>query len=128
MIGYFFAIIPLYVLVYVPLSNIIFGSGVKRQLEEESSLELNSSFIASDDPLFCPKHSYNTYILSHEPLMVYIEGFLSRNESEHLVKVRYVYGSCFVFLTLPYIIFSFVSPDSPESSIWDSENGRTKQS
>ncbi|KAM3073628.1 hypothetical protein ACMFMG_004487 [Clarireedia jacksonii] len=88
MIGYFFAIIPLYVLVYVPLTNIIFGSGIKRQLEEDaSSLELNSSFIAADDPLFCPKHGYNTYILSHEPLMVYIEGFLSRNESEHLVRV-----------------------------------------
>jgi prolyl 4-hydroxylase len=91
MIGYFFAIIPLYVLVYVPLSQIIFGSGVKRQLEEESPLELNSSFIATDDPLFCPSHSYNTYILSHEPLMVYIEGFLSPNESEHLVRVRYVF-------------------------------------
>jgi prolyl 4-hydroxylase len=92
MIGYFFAIIPLYVLVYVPLSQIIFGSGVKRQFEDESPLELNSSFIATDDPLFCPSHSYNTYILSHEPLMVYIEGFLSPNESEHLVRVRYVFG------------------------------------
>jgi prolyl 4-hydroxylase len=45
--------------------------------------------IASDEPLSCPDHSYNTFILSHEPLMVYIEGFLSEEERKHLLKIRY---------------------------------------
>lgn len=110
MIGYFFAIIPLYVLVYVPLTNILFGGGIKRQLEEASSLQLNSSFIATNDPISCPKHSYNTYILSHEPLMVYIEGFLSLNESKHLVRVRCVCG----FLLFFFIVFDdFLIVSSP---------------
>lgn len=86
MLLYVFALIPLYVLVWVPLSQIIFG----RQSSLDEPLNLNSTFIASDEPLYCPEDSYKTYIISREPLMIYIEGFLKENESRHLVDVRCV--------------------------------------
>ncbi|KAI9650335.1 hypothetical protein NHQ30_000348 [Ciborinia camelliae] len=83
MLVYAFALIPLYVLVWVPLSQIIFG--YRSSLDEP--LNLNSTFIASHEPLYCPEDSYKTYIISREPLMIYIEGFLKGNESRHLVDV-----------------------------------------
>lgn len=102
---YLFAIIPFYVLIWVPLSNILFGSDLKHQYEDDAALQLqlNSSLIATNDPLYCPEHTYNTYILSQEPLVIYIEGFLRGNESEHLVGARLVFSfspcfsSCIVF-------------------------------
>jgi len=86
MLIYAFALIPLYVLVWVPLSQVIYG----RQSALHEPLDLNSSLIASDEPLFCPEDSYKTYIISREPLMIYIDGFLKANESKHLVDVRCV--------------------------------------
>ncbi len=41
-----------------------------------------------DGLLSCPSHSYNTYILSHEPLIIYIENFLSASEATHLLDIR----------------------------------------
>lgn len=66
----------------------IFG----RQSSLHEPLDLNSTFIASDEPLYCPEDSYKTFIISREPLMIYIEGFLKGNESNHLVDVRCVTG------------------------------------
>jgi len=89
MLGYFLALLPLYVFVYLPLSNSIYGKP-KEPSNEDVQQVLNSSFVADDIPLSCPSHTYNTYILSHEPLMIYIENFLSPEESEHLLKIRYI--------------------------------------
>ncbi|KAF7865843.1 hypothetical protein EAF04_006008 [Stromatinia cepivora] len=83
MLVYAFALIPLYVLVWAPLSQMIF----KRPSTRNEPLNLNSTFIASDEPLYCPEDSYKTYIISREPLMIYIVGFLKANESKHLVDV-----------------------------------------
>src|SRR4051794_34623390 len=87
MIGYFFALLPLYVLVYLPLSYLFYGSPARSDLAIST---LNSSLIASNDPLSCPSHSYNTHLLSHEPLIIYIEKFLSTEESKHLLVIRYL--------------------------------------
>ena len=86
MIGYFVAIFPLYIFVYLPISNSLF-----RASDDGSrpATILNGSFIASDDPLSCPAHTYNTFILSLDPLMVYIENFVSAEESAHLLAIRY---------------------------------------
>jgi hypothetical protein len=87
MLGYIFALLPLYVLVYLPLSHILYGSPQHRS--KLQSVSFNSSFIATDEPLVCPEHNFNTHILSHEPLMIYIEDFLSASESKHLLQIRY---------------------------------------
>lgn len=88
MIGYILALLPLYILVWVPISNIIFGTS--QQPSDHQNAVFNSSFVATDEPLSCPPHNYNTFILSQEPLIVYIENFLSTEESAHLVEIRYL--------------------------------------
>jgi prolyl 4-hydroxylase len=87
MIGYIFALLPLYVLVYLPLQRMFYGSGDVSTLQATS---LNASLIASDEPLSCPSHSYNTFVVSREPLIIYVENFLSPEESQHLLDIRYL--------------------------------------
>jgi hypothetical protein len=88
MIGYFFAIFPFYILVYLPLSHWFHGS--PQRTTNPISQILNTSLIATDEPLSCPSHGYNIHILSLEPLMMYIESFLSEKESKHLLEIRYL--------------------------------------
>lgn len=85
MLGYIAAILPLYIFVYLPVSNTLFGTSQKPLARVT---EFNSSFIATNEPLSCPTHKYNTHILSQEPLVIYIEDFLSPDESTHLLKIR----------------------------------------
>lgn len=87
MLGYIAALPLLYVFVYLPISNSYFGTSQRPQGQHAATL--NSSFIADDQPLSCPPHSYNTYVLSQEPLVIYIENFLSADESRHLIEIRY---------------------------------------
>jgi prolyl 4-hydroxylase len=39
--------------------------------------------------LQCPEHNYDIHIFSADPLVIYIDGFLSTSEAEHLVDIRY---------------------------------------
>jgi hypothetical protein len=97
MIVYFAALIPLYIVVWLPLSNLLWGSTPAPRRTGLSNQRLrNGSFIALEDDApdaparVCPEHKYATYILNQEPLVAYIEGFLSAEESAHLVAVRYI--------------------------------------
>ena len=94
MIGYIFALLPLYVLVYLPISHMLYGS--PPQSSKQQTVSFNSSFIATDEPLSCPSHNFNTHILSHEPLIIYIENFLSAAESQHLLQIRYLTSKLFL--------------------------------
>jgi hypothetical protein len=88
MLGYALALIPFYLFVYVPVSQMLYGPSQKPP--STSVANSNASSIASDEPLSCPRHSYTTHILSQEPLIIYIENFLSTDESAHLLKIRYL--------------------------------------
>lgn len=65
-------------------------NGSPQRSSKQQVITFNESFIATDEPLSCPSHSYNTYILAHEPLIIYIENFLSESESKHLLEIRYL--------------------------------------
>lgn len=93
MLGYVLGIVPFYYLIYLPVSQMLYGTSQRPSNTETANLAFNLSSIASDEPLSCPSHSYNTYILSHEPLIIYIENFLNAQESAHLLKIRYVVPS-----------------------------------
>ncbi|KAG4438676.1 hypothetical protein IFR05_005857 [Cadophora sp. M221] len=84
MLGYIAALLPLYIFVYLPVSNTLFGTP---QRPSAWVTQFNSSFIATNEPLSCSSHKYNTHILSLEPLLIYIEDFLSSDESTHLLKI-----------------------------------------
>ena len=90
MIGYILALIPLFIVLYVPLSNLLFGPSPL--MAHTSFLSFNESFIAPDDvdPLACPVQNFSTHILSREPLLLYLEGFLGRAERGELLDIRYV--------------------------------------
>ena len=39
--------------------------------------------------LQCPEHDYDIHIFSADPLVIYIDGFLSDEEARHLVDIRW---------------------------------------
>ena len=41
--------------------------------------------------LECPRHEFDIHIFSTSPLVVYLDGFLSDAEAEHLVDIRFVH-------------------------------------
>lgn len=53
---------------------------------------LNESLLAlvgpNDTALECPSDTYGARILRKEPLVVYLEGFLSEHERRHLLEIR----------------------------------------
>jgi len=77
-----------YILAGAPLSRSLFGAH-KQDPPEEISFEKSASLVISEDNLTCPHHAYNVYIFSRDPLVIYIKSFLSNEEAEHLVRVRY---------------------------------------
>jgi prolyl 4-hydroxylase len=89
MLGYALALVPLYFFIYLPVSSMLHGTAQNPSDRDIVNFNFNVSSIASDEPLSCPPHSYTTHILSHEPLIIYIENFLSADESAHLLKIRY---------------------------------------
>ena len=38
--------------------------------------------------LECERHEYTTHIFSTSPLIVYVDGFLSNEEADHLIALR----------------------------------------
>lgn len=57
--------------------------------------QINQSLLASQDggaPGDCLENTgYKVHLFSKEPLVVYIEGFISEEERNHLLEIRYVY-------------------------------------
>jgi prolyl 4-hydroxylase len=88
MLGYALLLIPLYLFVYLPASSMLHGAALTPSDRDISKSSFNFSSIASDELLSCPHHRYTTHILSQDPLIIYIEGFLSADESAHLLKIR----------------------------------------
>ncbi|KAH8804494.1 putative prolyl 4-hydroxylase alpha subunit [Xylogone sp. PMI_703] len=47
----------------------------------------NSDDIGVDKKTGCPKHHYNYHLLSEDPLVVYIDSFISKEEAAHLADL-----------------------------------------
>jgi hypothetical protein len=97
LVQYAFFAVVVYVLAGAPLSNILndgqlgTGTGVGRGTVAQDKID---SLVVPEKDLKCNEHNYRgVHILSREPLVVYIEGFLGEEESRHVIDVRYV-GSC----------------------------------
>jgi prolyl 4-hydroxylase len=81
----------LYIFVLSPLLRTYFPSLILEPQESSyQSFEKTDSLVIPGPDLVCDPHNYNVHILSREPLVVYIEGFLSHDEAGHLVNVSYV--------------------------------------
>ena len=49
------------------------------------------SLVYPDKDLKCSRHEFDAHIFSASPLVVYLDGFLSDGEAEHLIDIRYVH-------------------------------------
>lgn len=88
----FFAAV-LYVLAGAPLST-VFGtsySGGEGSAAADTSVEKLENLVIPDRNLTCAEHAYRgVHVLSREPLVVYIDGFLSEQDARHVVGARFV--------------------------------------
>jgi prolyl 4-hydroxylase len=92
---YTFLAVVAYILAGAPLLSILKtnadpSSSVKARHGNVDAGKLDSLVIPEEN-LTCKEHAYKgVYVLSREPLFVYIEGFLGQGEGEEVVKLRYV--------------------------------------
>lgn len=91
-VQYVFFAVVVYVLAGAPL-NSVFSSGTSSY-----SGPLNTSpdqlrdIVIPTDNLSCHEHAYTgVHVLSREPLVVYIEGFLSEAERREVLAMRYLF-------------------------------------
>lgn len=77
--------IPLYIFAISPLLRML--SPDSSPDSSYQSFERTDSLIIPEEDLHCPPTSYKTHIAHHDPLVIYIDGFLSAAEADHLVQL-----------------------------------------
>jgi prolyl 4-hydroxylase len=86
LIQYVFFAAVLYVLAGAPLQGILYGTEERLATGEVKGLQ---NLVVPDEGLVCGKHGFRgVHVLSREPLVVYVEGFLSVGEAEGVVGLR----------------------------------------
>jgi prolyl 4-hydroxylase len=90
-IQYAFFGIVLYVLAGAPLSSFISDASTSSS-HSRGGEKLNLEHLVIPDPhLVCPAFAFNgVYILHRDPLVLYIEGFVSELEARHVVNIRFL--------------------------------------
>lgn len=71
--------------------------GLPASLKTTSSIEQElpvvhakvENLVYPNKDLRCPEHKYDIHVFSTTPLIIYIDGFLSSSEAEHLVEIRF---------------------------------------
>lgn len=100
-VQYAFLAILAYVLAGAPLSSLLDSSssssdnsydvGDKSRQGNVVDVKTLESLVIPEKNLSCAEHHYKgVYVLSREPLVVYIEGFLREGEGKEIVDLRYV--------------------------------------
>lgn len=80
-----------YIFALSPLLRTYFPSFILvEETPQYQTFEKTDSLVIPDPNVVCEPHGYNIRILSQEPLVVYVENFLSQEEADHLVDVSYV--------------------------------------
>ena len=72
------------------LTNLQFYIGEKRMKLMQSNLSENDrqgKDHSSESKEACPLHSYRSRIIQRNPLIIYIENFLTNNEIDHLIEL-----------------------------------------
>ena len=84
-----------YVLLGPPLLQMFAGDPrARRSVFDASAPEVPISpekyetLVIPDPNLTCPEHPYTVHIFSREPLVVYIENFVTEEEAAHLIAIR----------------------------------------
>ena len=81
-----------YVLAGAPFSHLLSasrrGSHERPASGAPPAVDVSNTLAIPDANLSCPPHDYTVHVLAHGPLVLYIEGFVSADEADHLVRAR----------------------------------------
>lgn len=92
MISFIVALVAFVVFFYNPIARLFSPNGAS--VVRTPRPQMNESLLAIERPnataLSCPPDTYAVHIFSKEPLVLYIEGFLSATERSHLLDIRYL--------------------------------------
>jgi prolyl 4-hydroxylase len=98
-LGSLFYLLPVYIFVIAPVLRQIFPPPEPNLTFDPDDAAagdldlplLNGSIFSLDDgvEVTCAPDNYRVHILRHDPLVIYIEDFLSSEEADHLAKMRY---------------------------------------
>lgn len=105
----FFAALA-YILAGAPLASLLtsradsdissLSTGLGAQSDGKANLE---NLVIPERNLSCAAHAYKgVYLMSREPLVVYIEGFVSEEEGKEVVELRYVCCWLVIFFSCSY--------------------------
>ncbi|KAF2138502.1 uncharacterized protein K452DRAFT_321071 [Aplosporella prunicola CBS 121167] len=86
-IQYLFYTVVLYVLVGAPISRILFNPRATESADTVTEFINSDRLAIPDESLVCPEHHYQTHILNRDPLVIYIEDFLSGEEAKHIIDI-----------------------------------------
>lgn len=93
MFSYIIGLVAMLVVFYNPIMDLISDETVP-QIKRTPLGNLNTTLLALEDDstkngtgLQCPQDGYSVHIYSREPLVLYIEGFLSADERVHLLDI-----------------------------------------
>lgn len=97
MLSYVVALLACLILLYNQSSNSSSDGNPPRSIRRTPRPQINESLLALEDGghTVCPEDNYSVHLFSKEPLVVYIESFISKEERAHLLEVRYVFSSSF---------------------------------
>ena len=97
MFSYIVGLAAFLVVFYNPISQLLSPEAVP-QLRRTPRPQLNTDLLALEDDGTanvtsngCGADAYSVHIYSREPLVLYIEGFLSADERAHLLEIRLVF-------------------------------------
>ncbi|KAB5558237.1 hypothetical protein GE09DRAFT_105842 [Coniochaeta sp. 2T2.1] len=116
MFSYIVGLVAFLVVFYQPIVQLLSPEAAIPQIRRTPRPKLNFDLLALEDDggsdstngtIGCASDTYSVHIYSREPLVVYIEGFLSVDERAHLLDIRFVlsvghilYDYRFTFLSM----------------------------
>lgn len=114
LVQYAFLAVLAYVLAGAPLLSILSSSDGRREIDRPRNVEISKekleSLVIPEGNLTCGEHAYRgVYVLSREPLVVYIEGFLTEDECGHVVELRCVLFVGIFFKSVSLFLFCLFS-------------------
>ncbi|KAE8146352.1 hypothetical protein BDV25DRAFT_132993 [Aspergillus avenaceus] len=90
LLGLIFYALPIYIFIVGPITRQLFPQKpLPRLFNPDNTPLLNDTILSLDDGITptCPEDNYKIHILQRDPLVIYIEDFLTHDEADHLVEL-----------------------------------------
>ena len=89
------AVISIIIYIFLGTPGLPGSSSESKSASNQKDVPLHArakieSLVYPEKGLKCPKHEFDIHVFSASPLVIYVDGFLSAEEAEHLVDIRCV--------------------------------------